>query len=254
MLGINFFRGWTWGAYGKHPAVGDFFRLGSENRSTSLFAEWMNRGYSVQCGGRDVNSLRIWRFWAKGEKRDDLICGLLRDSHDTLGRPYPLLVIGSGRIDAWEDHWDILPVVCENTWSQIEYSVTRNINDLKQLETEICNTPPPQPDWADAREPAAGHALLGPDYAGSPSHISNAVTTLCRAADFELFQFNREIVGNCRDNVVSVHRELKERVPRVPNVVFIGGSYDTTYLACYKRPLQLADFTALWAPSIGKTE
>jgi len=50
-----------------------------------------------------------------------LVCGVVRDSVDRLGRPYPLLVLGTGSLREWESHWDLLPYACLPVWQRIEY-------------------------------------------------------------------------------------------------------------------------------------
>ena len=61
-----------------------------------------------------------WRFWAKGANKKALVCGVARDSSDSVGRPYPLLVVGTGPLADWEDEWELLPAACENTWNQMD--------------------------------------------------------------------------------------------------------------------------------------
>jgi type VI secretion system protein VasJ len=257
MLGIiGSFRRWRWAAYGKHPVAGDFFRLGAESPLAAFFSDWMERGYPVPGTKKSaVSSLRIWRFWARDEKKKDLACGFIRDSNDSFGRPYPLLIIGAGPVDSWDEHWDLVPCACEKTWSYIEYSSTRNVRDPKQLEGEIRNTPTPRPDWIDYRDSISGWGRSVPVAGATETSaitIPDPVTSLCQGIDYELFLINTYQGCIAIDSVVTLHRMLKGRLSTTPHAIFIGGSFDAIYVVCFKRPLQYGDFAALWSvPDMG---
>jgi type VI secretion system protein VasJ len=51
-------------------------------------------------------------------------CGLGRDSSDSIGCPYPLLIMGEGRLKGWEKRWSQLPVQLNRTWKRMESIVT----------------------------------------------------------------------------------------------------------------------------------
>lgn len=85
-----------WAACGKHPAARDFFRVGQEFPMLKIFSRWVDDGYTVLARKNNNFLPNSWRFWAKGAVRDFLMCGLIKDSSDRIGRNYPLLIIGTG--------------------------------------------------------------------------------------------------------------------------------------------------------------
>lgn len=88
---------WQWVICGKHPGLKDYFQLGPNLPMVAALADWIEKGYRGVAGARTLASnLLSWRFWAAGPDRNTLLCGILRDSSDSVGRPYPLLVAGSG--------------------------------------------------------------------------------------------------------------------------------------------------------------
>jgi type VI secretion system protein VasJ len=238
---------WRWAACGKHPVAGDYFCLGHSFPTARIFADWMEKGYP-SLSGKDAELAGAatacgWRFWAAGEKRN-LVCGLVRDSYDSFGRPFPLLVVGEGPMGAWEESWESVPSACERAWSYIEYCVTKSIRDLKQLETEILNTPSPSADWMDngglpsvSLEPAStlsGNAL-------------DVVVPVYQGAEYDVFQLNAEHSVGKIDAVTVLHRLLKNRQPAVPKAFFVGGDFERTCAVRFNRPLRYADFSTLWS-------
>ena len=90
---------WCWAAVGKHPVAADYIRLGNSTSLLDAVADWVAKGYDelLRMDGRSQDS-HSWRFWLRGVKKDTLICGLCRDSSDRIGRPYPLMIMGEGRL------------------------------------------------------------------------------------------------------------------------------------------------------------
>jgi len=207
-------------------------------------AEWVDKGYStVTVTMKPGQQPRFWRFWARGIVADELVCGLLRDSSDSIGRKYPLLVLGSGPIASWKAHWDLLPGACERAWNRIEYLCTRNPPDLGGMERELLTTRPPEPDWRDfhaTRE--AGMKVL--QHSPAVRLIDARLNILREEQEFRM----------ALDNDISDHLVLASHfLSRIkadgkgpPNTVFIGGTFDATCLAIYWRPLVVGDFIALW--------
>lgn len=234
---------WRWAACGKHPVAGDYFRVGDAFPTAGLFADWMEKGYAAVCGTaaeRDYSATACgWRFWAAGEKRR-LVCGLVRDSNDCIGRPYPLLVVGEGPLHRWEESWETIPSACERTWGYIEYCITKNSRDLMQLEREILNTPSPAPERTGlAMAPGKPAIVVGND--------TGFVVSLFEGEGYDVFHLTAEQTGGRIDSVVELHRTLKNRQAAAPTAFFIGGSFEKTCAVRFKRPLLYADFAALWA-------
>ncbi len=243
---------WYWAACGKHPAAKDYFWLGPDAPLVKAFSGWMDEGYRMLGSRRNhAGPPHAWRFWAKGSKKDDLVCGLGRDSSDGIGRPYPVLVMGAGPLKGWEDNWDLLPFACEKTWSQMEYLVTRAFADLKQLEDAVRGIRPPDGSWSDFR------SRVGSERERASAKDSGEV-----ACGIESLSQGREcIVPLDRDASLDPftlagiwHSQLKARAGSVPNAVFLGGVSEGSYLAVFRRPLAPGDFIRLWSVGVSGGE
>ena len=86
-------EGWRFAAFGKHPGAKDYIRLGSTTPMLEGIADWVDKGYAgIEGKKKGMADAASWRFWSKGFGPGALVCGVVRDSADRLGRPYPLLV------------------------------------------------------------------------------------------------------------------------------------------------------------------
>ncbi len=241
---------WNWAAYGKHPSAKDYFRIGPESPLSKSFSDWVDRGY------RDVVSRNYsgrapvaWRFWARGAGRESLACGLLKDSSDSLGRPYPFLVIGSGCLKDWESQWDLLPIACEKPWGGMEYLSSRAFEDLRTLETAVRNLRPPFPDWTGfsrkmeilMRKSNCSSETGGCQWdAGDPA-----------GGEAGIIRLDRETFHDRCALIRMWHRLLRRRDNTAPNAIFMGGTFERSYMAFFKRPLLTGDFVRLWSISTG---
>ena len=113
MLGsLKSSAGWKWTAFGKHPVAGDYFYAGADDPFFQAFSGWVENGYrQISTERKNATDLYSWRFWAKGAQKDTLVYGVGRDSFDTIGRPYPLVIMGTGTLADWHRNWEILPLV-----------------------------------------------------------------------------------------------------------------------------------------------
>lgn len=228
---------WQWTATGKHPAMKDFFTLGDNGPLALGFSEWVKGGFQQAGSPRDPSSFYSWRFWARGFRKENLTCGIVRDSSDSLGRPYPLLVMGIGPLNGWEKDWDLLPLACETTWNRMEYLSTRMFNGLKQMEEEMQNLQPPFSGW----EELAGKRE---DFKELERQVS------LRQEEKEIFiSLDREPL----DPPAWIrfwHFLFKKNKESIPGTLFMGGTLAQTYLAVFRRPLMPADFARLWSVSV----
>jgi type VI secretion system protein VasJ len=235
---------WHWAAWGKHPVAKDYFTLGLSAPLLKAFSEWVEKGYQM-LGSRERASSKLysWRFWARGPKSKIVVCGVARDSSDSLGRPYPLLIMGTGALEGWEDQWDLLPFVCEETWRQIEYMSTKRFIDFGQFEDEVRLIKPPYPRWSEfvsQREHFQGGSSWNPadmerKALGPPDKPEIFVPIDVRHPNDPF-----AVAGLW-------HAFLKSRIGGVPNAVFLGGAPDETHLAVFRRALVPADFVRLWS-------
>jgi len=249
MLGaIRADRGWKWSAYGKHPAARDYFRIGDDVPLSGAFSLWVERGYTrFVAGGKPSGPPASWRFWTRETAQDHIACGILKDSADAVGRPYPLLIMGSGPARDWDNHWDLVPFVCDAAWTEIEYISARSFGDVKSLEREILKVKGLSADWRELTEKRKNSGKVGPEALGvlktRVHSLSDTEPVLC---------LDGEQCGYF-DLIDACHRLLRADSKEPPSAVFMGGTLLHTYLAVFRRPLTDSDFLKLWSLAGEKT-
>lgn len=230
---------WHWSAFGKHPVASDFFRVGEEAPLHKGFADWVEKGYQALASKKiPLQNLHAWRFWARGSQRESIACGVVRDSSDRVGRPYPLLIMGMGLLNGWEDHWDLMPLACERTWDQIEYLSAFITNDLKKLELEVQRIRPPHPGWSDFE-------MKRKDLNEIEKQISFRSDQAELLLDLEMNSGHDQLT-----QMTLYHALIRSQIKSVPNVIFMGGTLERTCIALFRRPLHTSDFVQLWSVSM----
>jgi type VI secretion system protein VasJ len=240
---------WRWTAIGKHPAARDYIRLGDDAPLADAFAGWIENGYRRFVKQQpDPSGLHSWRFWAKGMRKSHIACGLAKDSSDTLGRSYPLILMGVGKIVGWEKHWDQLPTVLEDVWGQMEYLTAKRFRDLQQMESALVRLTVPCAAWLEApldRGETLAENPKGHD-ASVTRDIAQAAATLRgqQAVQMTLGHHN----GNLAMARVSTWNQiLRRHVDEVPHTLFIGGKPEVSYVVVYNRSLRAQDFIRMWS-------
>jgi len=239
---------WNWLASGKHPTAGDYFRVGPEDALLTAFADWVESGYrQLVSGNRPVSGHHSWRFWSRGPKRNILICGVARDSSDSLGRPYPLMILGTGPLSGWGSNWDLLPYALDGIWSEVEYLARGRLTDLKQLKDGLSRIKLPSLDWltlanqrAMVRTVNAGsHIAWGPDamakHVQSLLDIGDSFVLLNSASAADYYKLAGYWIW-----------ALKAHLKIIPSAVFMGGIPDKSYMMVFNRSLNPDDFVRLW--------
>lgn len=211
------------------------------------FTEWLNKGYPAQ---RHLNSSRpyqcSWRFWVKGKSKNEISCGLLKDSCDSIGRSYPLLIMGNGPLEGWEHHWALVPEVCEAAWIQMETLSTKTFMNLRGLEQELASLPAPLPYWSPSRTTvddylkendftSASDLELFCDQLRGLSVKSSGIIILDQFCSYDIIS-KTKFVGS----VLGRHFDC------APRTVFIGGTNEMVCYAFFRRPLSSSDFSTLW--------
>jgi len=236
-------KNWRWAAFGKHPVAKDYFKIGQEFPLLKGFSDWVENGYQILTSKKSLSSgLCSWRFWTKGSQKESFACGVVKDSSDQMGRPYPLLIMGTGPLNGWENHWDLLPFACERIWDQIEYLSAQRFNDFKIFESDIHKLWPPLPEWSKFVERRGDFTVqdLG-DLKRKAFSLSEKTEILIHIDQ-----------GGAYDQFTWVsfwHLLFKNEAKVIPNVFFMGGTLEKTYLAVFKRPLMPTDFVQLWSVS-----
>jgi type VI secretion system protein VasJ len=243
---------WRWAAFGKHPVASDFFGLGEDIPLTKGFSNWVQKGYETLISKKSASTgLYAWRFWARGSQKENIACGVIRDSSDSVGRPYPLLIMGTGPLPGWEKNWDLLPFACERTWDQIEYLSALVANDFKKLEVEVRHIRPPHHEWPELTTKRKGLEDLwsNSNTNNSSSNLKDMERQASSVLDkVEFIVYLDQTPFQDQFSQVSLwHYFLKKHVKVAPNAIFMGGTLDKAYLAIFRKPLIATDFVQLWS-------
>jgi type VI secretion system protein VasJ len=251
MLGsVKHKAGWIWHASGKHPAAKDFLEIGPQDPLLQAFAGWIAGGFRQWSSHNDHKTTHnSWRFWTKAARKQHLICGVGRDSCDCFGRSFPLVFVGSGQLRKWQAHWELLPLVLDKTWQQMEYLATKRLLDFNHLEDEVRMLPFPTDNWSGVN--------LDRLQIDDPNTGSGGSTTAGAPAQNPISDSSDPLVGimpltNVSQNdqptqLAVLHANLKKRSKQPPNAVFMGGIPEKSCLVMFKRPLRPEDFNTLWS-------
>jgi type VI secretion system protein VasJ len=243
---------WKWAACGKHPAAKDYFQVGSTEPLLMAFSDWAETGYQqlTKAGNSEIARQNSWRFWVQGPQKKDLICGVGKDSSDSFGRSYPLLIMGIGPLKKWDRHWELLPFALENTWSQIEYLTAKRFFDFKQLEDGLQMIPPPVGDWPEFMS-QLGQTEKDESGFAATSHgdIKNFKDTIAHLSSrTEFFIPLDTAIVNEQLRILNIYHLFLKKGPKIaPHAVFMGGMPQKVCLALFNRPLKPHDFVRLWS-------
>ena len=238
---------WRWSAQGKQQSLPEYLAVGEMYPVAAALGEWVRKGFTEQ--SMKETSRRTpcsWRFWVKGSSRDEIICGLLSDSRDSVGRPYPLLIMGNGTLEGWERHWEELPAACESTWSRMEQLVSAYYRNLDSLARGVASLPPPTSLWSVGGSLPEVKADGGEHLTGDEMDVFNEnIRALSgkKCGYIIVDQFN-----DC-DRVAKtefVGKTLNRYLAGSPTAVFIGVMAENSCFAFYNRALTGADFSTLW--------
>jgi len=270
MLGLGKFRKtWQWGAFGKHPVARDYFKISHNTPVFDAFESWVEKGYAALTKSQKLDQeVYSWRFLAKGLKKGDLISGVVKDSSDSIGRPFPLLIIGEGKLEGCEEHWERLPYYFEKTWEQLEYISSRRLTGLSDFEKEIKSIK--RPDDNGQRHLQSFKEAINRNQ---PVHIDE--TQVKQTADAlsreKMVLISLDVDNGVKNDMQGDEQEqsgypvdyqadylaragiwssrLKTYGSGMPNAVFIGGAREKHHIGVFSRPINMADFVRLWSAS-----
>lgn len=232
---------WRWTATGKHPLAMDYFQLGGNEILTDTFANWIENGYQkFLVNHKKPSSFHSWRFWVPVKQKGTIACGIIRDSSDRVGRPYPFLIIGMGTLPGWENHWELLPIIFDEIWVGMEYLASVRLNDLTELENKINEIKKPS-----LNENSLSNSNLDYDISDISDVIKKGTEGLLR--DYEFYaSINDNHDRDAFSLVTQWHYGLKLYLKTYPGIVLMGGTPEKSYLAVFNRSLNTDDFVKLW--------
>ncbi len=209
------------------------------------FSAWIRMGAECLSGrSRELFARPCsWRFWARTPEKEELACGVVCNSSDSAGRPFPLLVMGIGRLAAWEDNWDLLPYACKDVWGQMEELAVKPCSTLDQVRDGVELLRSPEADWHGLLGVRQGmmSGIEGQGQAASMS-VTDSVTDTVQLFIPLVAKDIRELFPM----ICLLHLQLKQKIHAVPNSLFIGGPLDHSSIALFNRPLSSDDFMRMW--------
>ena len=204
-------------------------------------AQWSANGYHELNPGKTQQPVyRSWRFWLKGIKKGYIICGLGRDSSDSIGRPFPLIIMGEGLIKGWEKQWALLPDRLAKTWNRMEFVASHRYDDTHAMEDEVKRLSAPKAHSETDLQAAQGAGGEACDLDMTPCREQ-----LSRDG-FGLIPLNPSYGIDPNQLVLQCHLQLRTCFGEIPRGVFIGGTPQQSYLAVIQHPLSAQDFVRLW--------
>jgi type VI secretion system ImpM family protein len=239
---------WAWAAFGKHPSAKDYFQFRLQSSLALAFAQWVENGFGRVPEKSRRQGIYSWRFWSRGLKRGTLVCGLGKSSGDGVGRSYPLMLLGEGRLDRWMQHWHLLPFVLAPVWANLEYCAARRIDNIHQLEADLQRIQAPKPAWKETVRMLPRNRE-NEEWQAMDRRI--AATIREKADDLARQQKMTAALGDGLptaplETAGAWHQAFNQNVDNVPSTVFMGGSLHRSFIVFFNRPLAAGDFVDLW--------
>ncbi len=239
---------WEWAVFGKHPVAKDYFQINLVSPMATAFAQWVDSGFRRLSEDQRRHTACSWRFWAKGQKRGAMTCGLGKCSSDSIGRPYPLMIVGEGTLPQWEQYWQLMLASLQSTWESLEYAASRRLRGLDHLETVVRSVPAPRSQWLEAAS-----AVCPDDKDPLTGCRKVFLTDACekaKALDADgalLVELDGDDATDPFQLASAWHVALKACGMPAPTTAFMGGRPDKSVLALFRRPLMTDDFSSLWS-------
>jgi type VI secretion system ImpM family protein len=222
-------------ACGKHPAFSDYIRVNADLPMVNALASWVDAG--MRSGGmvsKKNRGIHSFRFWTMGVHKQSLIVGIIRDSSDSLGRIYPLLIMGQAYMKDKNRFWHTVFDRFGQVFRDFEAMTAARYDRFNEFEKALSDVRFPEIDMDSFFEASSFSDCLVNWSASSPLD-ENLILPM------PVFLENYEaLAGNNSDyKIGSAGNEP-------PKAVFIGGLPEKPITAIYQRPLRTEDFCRLF--------
>ena len=225
-------------AHGKHPAFNDYFNLNTGSPLANALSGWVEKGAKLGGTSRKNEKIRSFRFWVRGMNKGELGIGIVRDSSDSLGRTYPLIIMAQGSGRDWEKRWPYVFNHFDSVFRAFEEMTAARYDSFKAFETRLAKTSfsaflsVTEDDRSELPETMMAWFRQGRDKGA----LAMPVATFLKKAS----SYPRPI----RQGL------FKKRV-QPPGAVFLGGLPENPLVAIYARPLTAKDFHTVFTLSNG---
>ncbi|MBI9092026.1 MAG: type VI secretion system-associated protein TagF [Desulfobacterium sp.] len=222
---------WQWSVTGKHPAFGDYLHHNLDSPMVKAFSAWVERGMAQGNHQKTNDRFYSYRFWTRGGKKHSLVCGIIKDSSDTMGRSYPLVVMGCGTIHGWEKKWETVFQAFDPVLREFEGIASKRFDSFKSFETRLQKI------------------FFRPSDFTAPITLAHKNSDLFQSLDLCTRNHCTIALGPGKPRPVTRF----ETCP-LPVAAFMGGAPEAPILSVYARPLVPADFRELFSKNHGPTE
>ncbi len=189
--------------------------------------------------GHEKDKASFLFFWSRGNKKDHLIAGVVAASHDSLGRPFPLLLVGETDAISWQQNWPYLVVDLYELWEELRNVIKADYQNLSELSNRLTklNTlqfPFGQRDEKDGKGsffPESLHKEIKGLARGSSGFVPlkrNAGQSINRSSEFSL---------SLLQQYMAAEKEI--------SAIFLSGR-EPSRLFFTTKSLSTADFVLLW--------
>ncbi|MFO7885096.1 MAG: type VI secretion system-associated protein TagF [Desulfobacteraceae bacterium] len=248
MLGVNRSeKPWNWSVYGKHPSFNDYINHQTGEKLVHALSIWVHNGSKLIYSKEKSNSLYSYRFWVKGVKKNDLVCGIIKNSSDSIGRTYPLFITGHGRIHEWEKDWDIVFQVFDPLFEMFESLSAKRFKSFNEFASSLHSLRFNQSKWLNYRSIIrnTNRSDTGDMFPGYQEMIrlKNNKEPLKDDMTFSFIRKSTQITKKQKSGFMN--KILNKKVP-APACAFIGGLTQHPVLKIYNRPLVPEDLSDLF--------
>jgi len=226
---------------GKHPSFKDFISLGLSCPFAKALSQWLHEGFALWIHNKLNNQLISWRFWAVGSDKGKrmLYWGIMKDSSDSIGRPYPLMILARSKLNDLSKHWVTLPTILNNSWTLMEHIGVNNfdgMNDMQQILKRLLESVSNLTNCFNEKFNAKQN-----------SDIRTLASKITYNSKNKVLKLPLEESDSDPSNLSLLYKLINNQVQIMPRIVFAGGSNKQPYLYLFYRPLVLNDFVMLWS-------
>lgn len=229
-------------ACGKHPAFIDYIRVNSALPLANALASWVDAGMTSSIADFKKNrGIHSFRFWTRGPHKQTLIVGIVKDSSDSLGRTYPLLITGQVFMKDMHRQWRAVFDRFGQVFRAFEEMTAARYDRFKEFETALSDVRFPKTENNTMNETSIFSDCLA---AWSLKNGIDDHLILPMPVFLEKYQALFE-------NNLNQGRGTTRTEP--PKALFIGGLPEHPLIAIYQRPLRSSDFCRLFDLSHNQT-
>lgn len=233
-----------WMIYGKLPITRDYFQLGPIDSVNNALVNWMANGYSQYVNsGHKVNDKGIkLRFYSVGKDDKTFTAGLLKFSSDDIGRPFPIMVTGPGKIESWKKHWHRVMKAEKGLWITAESLIKDDLTGLHDLKIRLENFQYAVHSRFIKSEKTLFAVKNKPTFNESLIKYENGLWQ----ADLTNIINESDENTTVNDIVEFCCNFLKEKKEQTPRTVFVSENKERTQIFVFSRALTNKDFLTLW--------